>query len=349
MKILLFLSLSLFASPSLWAQTVLTESDSNIVLHVETDSGLNTNDLQSRAHAIVDFVENKLYPKVPSALLAKVKAKTLRIEITSNLKAKGGLFDPEQSQKDELVLQIRKNLFADDSIFRLIAHEWFHALQFVIHPDEPSWVREGLAQVFETIAMGGFNGPNLLAALDASTTSLEYDFNPKKTEREAYGHTFVYFYFLYKNCGGDSLFWKIAESATNRFGADTINAALKGNSKKECSDFETTVLDAELARFHNHKIYGKDTQTDLYWLTPEFERTPKVVEEGVLDRSVIDALPVHRPLLLKKSYRSALKPFLKDPKLEIYTLSKTYPYRIIRGLSSGSDDNDEILFVLKRR
>ena len=349
MKILIFLSLSFLISPPLQAQTVLTESDSNIVLHVESDSTLSNNDLRSRAHAIVDFVENKLYPKVPAALLAKVKAKTLRIEITSDLKIKGGLFDPEQSQKDELVLQIRKNLFADDSVFRLIAHEWFHALQFVIHPDEPSWVREGLAQVFETIAMGGFNGPNLLAALDDSTTSLEYDFNPKRTEREAYGHTFIYFYFLYKNCGGSPLFWKIAESAPNRFDADTINAALKENPKKGCADFETTVLNAELARFHNHKVYGKDTQTDLYWLTPEFERTPKIIKEGILDRSVIDALPVHRPLLLKKSYHSALKPFLKNPKLEIYTLSKTYPYRVIRGLSSDSGDNDEILFVLKHR
>lgn len=344
----LFITLLSF-TPNSWSQTVLTEQRSNVTLSIPMRGSQSPDDYKARAQSILSFVESKVFSKVPSSLLSKVSTKTLRIEFTSKIKEGeffGGFFNPDLSQKGELLIQVRENLFNDESMLRMIAHEWFHALHFTLHPEEPRWVREGLAQVFEYIVFSSYNGPNLLAGLDESTSSLEFQ---TRTDREAYGHAFLYFYFLYKKCGGEVLFWKLAESAPQQFGADTVNNALKGNDKKECADFETSVLHAELARFHNRKIQGKDTQSDLYWIIPEFDRSPKIIRTGMLDQSVIDALPVYQPLLLDQKYKTALKPFLKNPKLWIYTLSKTYPYLVQPGINLSNSMNDETLFVLKRK
>jgi hypothetical protein len=343
-----FLFAALFIPFLAQAQTMSTEQRGNIILTSPSGGDMSAEDYKARAQSVLNFVETKLYAKVPDALLAKIKAKTLHIEITNEIK-KGGMFNPEKSKKGELLLQIRENLFADESLFRLLTHEWFHALHYVIHPDEPSWVREGMAQVFETMVLDGYNGPNLLSALESSTTPLEFAFDVGKVEREAYGHTFTYFYYLYKNCGGDATFWKITESAPGKFGADTLTSVLSGNPKKECSGFETTVLNAELARFHNRKVYGKTTTTDLYWLTGSFSRTVKTINEGLLDKVVVADLPPHQPLMLNKSYKSALRPFLKDPKLAIYTLSSTFPYLVTEGVTADSSTNDEILFLMRRK
>jgi hypothetical protein len=343
----LFLAIYL-VSNSAHAQSLLTEEKSNIILTIPSAGEMTTNDYQARAQTLLNFVETKLYKSVPANILSKINAKKLRIEFTSKIK-KGGLFNPVSTHPDELLLQVRENLFADESVFRLIAHEWFHAVHYVLHPDEPSWVREGMAQVFETIALGGYNGPNLISALENSTTPLEFSFDIERTDREAYGHVFTYFYFLYKNCGADATFWKIAQSESGKFGKESINFALSNQTRKECENFETSVLHAELARFHNRKTQGKTTQTDLYWLTTEFQRPAKTVDHGIFDQVVVDELPAHQPLLLNKSYKAVLKSFLKNKNLAIYTLSKSYPYLVSQGLTSIKSIDGEVLFVMKKK
>ena len=294
-----------------------------------------------KANEIFGFFDEKISPNIPDALKNKITQRWIKIEFEKDLE-KGALFIDHPNKSEPLILRVRSTLVNDPTFFRLLTHEWFHALHYVVHPDEPSWVREGLAQVFESIVLGGYNGPNLIDALERSTTRLDYDFKIYQVNREAYGHTFLYFYYLYQKCGKQDVFWKMVEQGVEFALSQMVN------KPNYCSDFKTSVVYAELARFHNRKVKSANGTTDEYFIIPELNRSIKNVLTANDILTTITTLERFEPKILQASAAKGLSKDVLLPGWSVYTLGQSTPYEVRSGVSPNSAAMpSDLIFVMK--
>jgi hypothetical protein len=157
----------------------------------------------------------------------------------------------------QLVIELNASILKSSNYLRLITHELFHAIHFVLNPREVAWVREGLAQYFEYKIHGSINDRNLLSALRSSTTPLVSDYDINQYDPEQYGHNFLYFFYLVRNCSSqqDDFFWDLVteKSDPNHLSDSGIDFVLKkqNSSKSMCTSFLESASKFELARVIN--------------------------------------------------------------------------------------------------
>lgn len=352
LKILHIMCLLGFAGSSAQAQSVLTLKQDNFKVTYPADGSVETDKFERIATDLVQSIQKFAYPKVPKEILEKIQTKPIRIEFSKI--NRGGGFSDVPTGEGELSIQIKQAYLNDPSIRSRVIHEWFHALHFTIHPNEKSWIREGLATLFvylssDEVAFPKYPGVGLLDALSASTTPLEYPFDPNRNNSEAYGHVFYYFLYLHRNCGGDPLFWKIASGESTLMGRENLNAALRGSNSDFCSSFETSATKAEIARFHNHVVYEKNRSPEKrYFVVSDFPSARSIPLKPLVDvTSDLNKLKVYQPLLVTKNDAIKIKVASLSGRLRIFSLAQDFPYTVSQEIPKAAETRNVKFLILK--
>jgi hypothetical protein len=184
---------------------------------------------------------------------------------------------------------------------RVLAHELFHVLQHLLDPRDASWTkeaqaalgwyREGMAQLFEYRMSGKPNGPDLQVAFEKMDSALMAPFDPDHLSGESYGHSFLYFFYIWRECGGDEVLKALALEPSPQSPRKTIEAALRG-TKLQCRDFDSSATAVELARVMNHaETMGSDAYQHLLWPSQYARNYLK----GQVTKAELGALPAYQP------------------------------------------------------
>ena len=306
------------------------------------------NALVIRAQEINLFIERKVRPQIPASLLEKTK--DLKIKITLMDKAgRDGLFTPHESNEQVIAIQLVQ--LNSNGIFALIAHEIYHAIHFTVNPDEESWFREGMAQVFEYITTGEFNGRNLAAATSNPLTPFFGNYDLEESNPAQYGHNQLYFYYLYSHCGKDTLFWKLTEGERNSglrgsFLIDHVLSKINNEGKSECSNFDESIISFEVAKIHNQIQFTNTNEKYKFFITttdikPNYSKI-KSVEEL---KKIITSMP------LLSSYKIPLKDYISFKgsceNCITYYASNTFPFEVSENIPKNPTDIDVILVKIR--
>ncbi len=282
--------------------------------------------------------------------MPKIQSQPIRIEFTSL--NRGGGFSGELNAQGELLIQLKQSYLKHPDIKSRLVHEWFHALHFLSHPNEASWIREGLATLFVYLTSDGvtfpkYPGSGLLDALSKSTTPLQYAFDPNQMNSEAYGHVFFYFLYLYRNCGGDDLFWKMVQGTSGVLNEGTLDFALKNTDSEYCGNFKTSATQAEVARFHNRVVYKSKTADKKYFVISDYPvaKFPPIKPSTNL-KAQVASLGKFQPLWIAKQDLQKLGVVRASIPLEVFSLDQDFPYSVKRGLpEAGSTKNYRVLIL----
>jgi hypothetical protein len=256
---------------------------------------------------LLDFFSKSVRPVLPAEAVSVLKGWSLIIRLDPQAPRDGYFVAPKDRRARELVLLMRPTLLFSEDAKQVVAHEFFHALHWVWHQDEEVWLREGLAQVFEGMVLGRFNGTNLVAALRRSTTPLvEFkQYQEDQANAEQYGHDLLYVHYLWMNCGEAELFWSIVQGEPGYFGAEGIDRALKRSSRAErakpqCFGFEESAVSLEVARIHNRIVYEpkKGASRRYYLKGGAIERTEPRTQ---ISYQELTSLPRHCPVHIASS------------------------------------------------
>jgi|GEM_PF-6106225 len=272
--------------PGAWAQEsdvyteLLKRGNISILAHKK-----NVNYTQSKFPAIfwmdlVFHIEKVFDHHLPLLLQQKMKQKSIKVLIEKNSSAEGVFYPPgthELFKGNDLIISFDPSALSSLEFYRLVTHELFHAIHFVLKPQEESWVREGLAQLFENKIHQSYNLTNVMTALSVSTTSLLGSFDHMASDPEQYGHDFLFFYFLEQKCsqGNELFFWQLSSSLEQ--GKEGIESALKksfsASRRSLCINFKSSANAFMVARALN-KYSGMPQQGDTYILDTDSVMAP---------------------------------------------------------------------------
>lgn len=282
---------------------------------------------QPRIQWIESRMQKEMLPLLPERILQAIQGATIQVTVTRDCPRDGAFIDPEKATRN-LSVCIRSSILDSDKVFALVAHEVFHAIHFLIHPDEPTWIREGLALWMEWRASGAFNPAFFSAGIyDISTPLMGiYDFNHPNPGQ--YGHDLLYFYYLWSQCGGDELLWTIAEGLPSLTGSENIDRILHSLSAhtklKQCSSFIESALNFEVARIHSKRV-GPESDARYYLTSGSPLLKPKSRDHW--DQVEWKTWPVLSPYLIEGA--------VKIPTTEIghsvreFWLGQSYPFEVL--------------------
>lgn len=329
-------------------EDVLTYTQDNIVVTYPSQTQLSNEAFQETAAKYVAILKENVYSKVPSEYLKLILDRKVQISFGTfkttdgKISNQSGGFKKPDTESEPLHIGLSQAGFTNpnETLSRLV-HEWFHALHFLIHPNEAPWVQEGLATLFVYLTAEEdypkYPGQGFYDALKGSSTPLKFPFDPRKyIVSEAYGHVFLYFLYLYRNCegskGGDDLFWRLAASKNGVYDEDTINLALQGTDADFCGDFKMSAIRAEIARFHNRAEYlANGEKRDHYLIVPELSdfETITTTEKSPKWKEQVLGLPLFQPMIFPASMYSLLKAAKLSPNFKIITLQKVDPFGVL--------------------
>ncbi|WPU65222.1 hypothetical protein [Peredibacter starrii] len=212
--------------------------------------------------------------KLPSEARDKIKHKTITLIFEKNASTDAVFYPPGTKAgrgNDEWIITLNPALISTPDYLKIISHEYFHAVHYSINPNEVSWVREGLAQLFEYRLYNGFNFAHTHAGLTKNEFPLEAEFDINDYRPEKYGNTLLYFYYLTSHCDkDDTLFWTLVNSGGS--GRDGINRALQleNSSIPLCRDFSSSAEGFSLAKMANS--YSGFEQSSLTFIMPSSHR-----------------------------------------------------------------------------
>ena len=229
-----------------------------------------------------------------------------------------------RSQEDFLIL-INAQFMGQSSELQLWVHEFFHWILNSQRVGEKDWVQEGLAQVFEWKVLDHLNALHVSAFLEDPNFPFFQAYDLLRPSRSQYGQHLMYFYYLYSNCGQDSLFWDLVRGSAT--GDALINQALARQKKslKICLSFQDSLFGFALAKAHQHAIYstrGVDRSYEIPGISDQ-PRLPRlsnlnslrqwIHESGV--GAVAEVLPSNVGLIKSDSVR-------------FYYLEMQFPFRV---------------------
>jgi hypothetical protein len=290
------------------------------------------------------FFKQEVLPKIPETILEKIKDLKVTI-LLSDKSGRDGLFVPGEIEHNHKIIVQLINLNSN-GIKALLAHEFFHAVHFEINPDEESWMREGMAQLFEYIVTENLSGSNLQASIAKPNTPLIGNYDVENSNPAQYGHDLLYFFYLYNHCGKDNLFWKIAAGTDDLQGAALINSVLQAGAKEEieCKNFHYSAVSFEAAKLHNQmQITKSDIERDRFFLAPTNLPT-KASLIGPKDLvKTVDALPDYSSVRVTLEAFTESKLPLKNCK--VFYARKSFPYDVSEDSAPGSTRNLEVIIV----
>jgi len=300
---------------------------------------LRENRLRELHHFFQD-IESRL----PDDARLAMKNEIVTVICKKNLPG-AGLFPDPDTTGGRYELWIDASYVDSQETEEILSHEFFHLIHYYLHPNEEAWMREGLAQIFAWRVAGRPNSKNLVAGLKIPGVELMSQIDPSRIQPEAYGHSFLYFFYLWKNCGGDSLFWDLTRSGPGFFGARGIDAVLKGRRKsdslEQCLSFRQSALDFELSRVCNSETQLSNGQSSDHFLWPTTVLSRTVAQS--LSLQDLKELAPYQPLLL-----SPLVPLpdLNGPFLRVYWFQNSFPHLLLKEKPQG-DLSDWVQIIIR--
>lgn len=351
-SILIALCMILFMSFQMLSASASTE-DQLITFTIDKKVYTKMSDAQragliQKIQELNDFVESKIKTKIPDELSDNLKDLKIKISF-SDKPGRDGLFVPQES--GEHIISIQLVQVYSNGIYALLAHEIYHAIHYHINPNEVTWVREGMAQLFEYITTNELNGMNLLAAIRDPMTPLLGTYDIELNNPAQYGHNQLYFYYLYSHCGRDQLFWDITkgQSESGLKGSFLIDAVLAESkiTKNECQNFTESAIAFEVAKTHNQFQFLNEKEKEKYFITssdigPIFTKPSS--EESL--KLVIEEMPV------LSSFRIPLRKYIQlngeCKNCAIYFADRDFPYSVTEVSPEDGSTYDVILVKLRR-
>lgn len=279
------------------AQILLAES-THMMMATDSSSQIS-NQERLQSQILLELLEAKGYSLLPTPALELVKNRKIQILLKKNAALDGYAYE---DSRGGLTIEIHQDLLNHPLASQLLAHEFFHAIHFVANPNETAWVREGLAHSFERWFTGKFIGNTWLAAMKNPFTPLMDGYEEKVFRPEQSGHAAQYFYYLEKYCGGRNLLWDIALGPKTDI-EQIENSLRKAARKSPCTGFLESARAFEVARVFNSFVDELPLQdgssSQPYFLFSTSFKSPTLVQ--LPSRSVLEALPVYTPLILKPS------------------------------------------------
>lgn len=261
---------------------------------------------------------------------------------------RSGYYSSIPSNKHLIVFHPRF-LFQLDSFIDLLIHEIFHVIHYTYTQQEEDWVREGLAQLVEYLVRGRFNGYIIQSERENPWTALESSYDITNQQASLYGHHFLYFYYLYQQCGQDELLWKLTTQgeALNKKGAELIDHVLKGqeNSPRHCQNFKESVRSFQVARVHNQRSFVSGDNQDQYFIAHSLSNFPvTTIEDKNETQRWIDSLTPYTPIRLN------IRNFQQNPiqcqGCDVYFIQQHFPYRVTQEVPSPLEGWELVLIIL---
>ncbi len=335
------LGLILIPAISFSADLVNFSIDKNLY---ENLSSIQQQAIASKVTELNSFFNDDVFPKIPNEI--KEKIKDLKVTISfSDKDGRDGLFIPDTENHNHKILvqliQINSN-----GLKALLAHEFFHAVHFELNPNEATWVREGMAQLFEYITTDELNGLNLQAAIATPMTPLIGSYNIDDPNPAQYGHDMLYFYYLYKHCGGDQIFWSLSEGKDELKSTSLIDAVLKiqDSKNKECSNFSSSAISFEVAKNHNQVQLSTPEDRERFFLAPT-NLSPKdlVINTPAELASAVSQIPLYSSLKLKLETWNNLKGQCRN--CQKFYARHSYPYDVSEERPANSLKSYDVILV----
>lgn len=318
-------------APQAQSSDLLAQSeDPQIEIRSELPGGLIDTAAKMRASQLVRFLSTEAYAKLPSETQQQLRTRKFVITVVKANTADGLFIDTSHTGSKDLIIELNQARFQNENAFQILAHEFFHAVQHVINPGEKAWVREGLAQLFEYRVLRYFNGVNVEAALKDLSTPLQAEYSIERINPAQYGHSLLYFYYLWKNCGGDKLFWQIANSG--------LESAFARDAKEQCSSFEASVINFEIARAHNRRRFDIKTNTGIHHLISTTAQG--TAEKSGVSEDEINAMPQYSAVTLSSEVKVRAA---SDRK--IFWLQKEFPYGVSEKMPENPGKSWRILLI----
>ncbi|MEK6707083.1 MAG: hypothetical protein AABZ06_15000 [Bdellovibrionota bacterium] len=267
-------------------------------------------------------------------------SRQITVEITDQCPNDGHFFDPDDLS-GLIKICIQPKMLDTADLLRLLMHEYFHVIHYILHPNEEPWLREGLAQWFEFKAIGRFNSTNVGEAFLKPTTPLKGSYERFKINNAQYGHDFLYIYYLWSQCGGDQLIWSIIQGEDGIFGEQNITNALKAATTKQqtklqskaaldqCSDFASSARAFEIAKILNHTV-PDSANPKKFFLTST--TLPKAEPRTEISTEELSKLPRLAPVVLQLDSvipTISLESGTKNSSGIIFWVHTIYPYEVL--------------------
>lgn len=305
------------------------------------------NTLQNKIQGIHHFIGNDLESKIPPLVKEKIQNLNIKFVFTNELE-RDGLFIPGDSGH---TISIKYLNIYNNGINSLVAHEIYHAIHFHVNPNEEAWIREGMAQVFEYMTTGELNGMNLYSAIKDPFTPLIGTYNHENNIPAQYGHNMLYFYYLFKQCGRDALFWQLTQGNPEKRlkGTKLIDHVLSQvkDNLEQCSNFKTSALTYEVAKNHNQVIFNNTNNSKMYFVYPGniVSAIGPITNQTELNK-IIDSMPALSSFKLKITEKNS---FLSPQCSQCYLFfsQKSFPYSLEKTLPQGSNLLDYDLIIVK--
>ncbi len=183
--------------------------------------------------------------------------------------------------KDHHVIVLNPRLFQSSRLWRMVGHEFFHAVHHELAPFELDWIREGAAQNFEYDVYGAVTQSHVRAALEDSRHALEENFDHSALSQERYGNTFLFMHFLEQNCLQERAWVSVLRnSKASARGRDTLALVLAQESKLAAAAFCHSALRA-MGEFTQAKLLNRRTE---HWpaLWPLLPSMPLAQQEALV-------------------------------------------------------------------
>ncbi len=165
----------------------------------------------------------------------------------------------QEELASETVIALNPRLLNNPQRWRVLGHEFFHVVHHAHAPREADWVKEGLAQKFESEVYGGITQAHLRAALSSSRHALEEPFDTESPSAERYGNAFLFFHHLEQTCGVEQA-WRLffALPLGTPPGRGSLQAVLRGlqSPAPACNDARTLMSDFVIAKLTNQRREG---------------------------------------------------------------------------------------------
>ncbi|RYZ70666.1 MAG: hypothetical protein EOP09_05755 [Proteobacteria bacterium] len=316
----------------------------------------NEGPLKEAAARLNEEISSRLIAVFPKSV-GELEIDSLRFKITvmprlpSPFERRAALWaetDSELDAKDSVidVYLTEAMLLLPEAAYSLTAHEIFHGVHARVNRDEETWVKEGLAQVFEWMAgqkqaisfaifkFGFMTRPKLGINFDLS--------GGDESTFGGYGQSLLYFLHLYKHCGGDSLFWNLVTSPDT--GITAVSSSLKEmndhhlelihpTKRWTCASVENHYESFLLARYLNQRR----------GIAP-YENTLLIHGEGVAGKNFIDPalkltvdelqrlkdgipvfLEVDQPVNVKSLPENSIVRYIRNPFPEATAITPEFP------------------------
>lgn len=300
-----------------------------------------------KLESTIEIIRQKMDEALPTKILRRLN--TFRIVfMLDKISFRDGLFVPPGSVpkeykvftkngERELHLVIHPLFLSSRFVNHMLYHEFFHAIHFALNPFERNWVREGLAELFPYLLGQNFNSSSYALMKVDPFTPLRGEFTVE-TSPSQYGHSMMFFYYLFQHCGKEDLFWAFAKGAEEKikgsdrnslifYGKEMVEKVLQKNSaefrkRPQCKSYHSAMTNFEIARIHN-RIREDDEFPFRYLLQPT--RYPHRENFKISSAEEFKKLPLESSATIDLPL---LKEVLGKARVLYFWVNREYPFEV---------------------